>query len=345
MDQIGESGHHHPLKLSLVAIVTTVWLAAGLGHLVLPVAGRGLETQAPTTRLDPTKWGSNHAGQPVPEYIQGDECLFCHRNEIGPRWSRDPHALTVRHREAAPEIEPLLRGVPDAAEATHFLGSRHFIRLLKKDGYGRFAVSGASLTPAPDGKTWQWSRSGEAGWDRALFSNRCAGCHSTGVDPANSTFSGFGLDCYTCHGNVDLDHTRDKSLVWLSKKRRGDAQAITSICAQCHLRGGQSKSKNLPYPNNFIAGDNLFQDYKIDLARTEDPQLNAGDRHIWRNVKEVTVNGDESVTCLSCHQVHDNSAQRHRRVLRSPICTECHAAEGPLREVRRYTVRSEICGY
>jgi len=322
-------------------------LLAGLTALLLggisivSGSGNGQEPAGSNPRRDPAKWGGNHAGQPVPEYVQGDECLFCHRNEIGPRWSKDAHALTVRSREAAPELEPLIIGRAGAGEATHFLGSRHFIRLLKKDGYGRFAITGERLTLA----SGDWSGPQTPVWDRDGFASRCAGCHSTGVDPADFTFSGVGLDCYTCHGNVDLNHTRDKSLVWFSRKRRGDALAVTAVCAQCHLRGGQSRSTGRPYPNNFIAGDNLFQDFEVDLTRADDPQLNAGDRHIWRNVRDVAVNGDESVTCLSCHQVHEGSTLRHRRVLRAPICTECHAPEGPLREVRRYTVRSELCQY
>jgi hypothetical protein len=329
-------------------LLVTVLLLPAVG--LVPLApGRGQEPAAKPR--DPAAWGGNHASQPVPEYVQGDECLFCHRNEIGPSWVKDPHALTVRYREASPEVEALLTARPDIAklapEVTHYLGSRHFLRLLKKDGYGKFALASVQLQFPADRqnatRTGTWS--GSPTWDRQTFAIRCAGCHSTGIDPENRTFSGFGLDCYTCHGNVDLDHTKDKSLVWFSKKRRSDAKAITSICAQCHLREGKSQSTGLPYPNNFIAGDNLFQDFKVDFARADDPSLNAGDRHIWRNVRDVAVNGDESITCLSCHQLHGDSIQKHRRVLRAPICSECHAAEGSFKEVRQYTVSSPLCGY
>ena len=75
---------------------------------------------------------------------------------------------------------------------------------------------------------------------------------------------------------MTLNHTNDTSLIWLSKKRRSDAKAITSICAQCHLRGGKSKSTGLPYANNFLAGDNLFQDYAVDFARADDAELEPG---------------------------------------------------------------------
>ncbi len=128
-------------------------------------------------------------------------------------------------------------------------------------------------------------------WDKEKFANRCAGCHSTAVDPETKAFSAFGLDCYVCHGDVDLNHTGDTSKILLSKKRRSDAKMITSVCAQCHLRESKSRSTGLPYPNNFIAGDNLFQDLEVDWRKADDDKLNAGDRHIWRNVRDVALDG------------------------------------------------------
>lgn len=130
----------------------------------------------------------------------------------------------------------------------------------------------------------------------------------------------MGLDCYTCHGDVSLDHTKDTSQIWLSKKRRDDALAVTSICAQCHLRGAVARSTGRAYPNNFIAGDNLFLDYSADFVKADDGSLNPGDRHVWRNVRDVTGNAS-GTTCLSCHSVHGNSSAKHRRnLLRLPQC-------------------------
>jgi len=276
------------------------------------------------TKLDPAAWGSDHAGQAVPEYTHGDECLFCHRNDIGPGWQKNAHGLTVRQREDAPELVMKLN---PPAEVEFFLGSRHQVRFLKKAGYGKFAI----LSPKGE-------------WEKDKFAGRCAGCHSTGVDPKDRTFSAFGLDCYACHGVVNLEHTADTALMWLSRKRRDDAKAVTSICAQCHLRGGKSRTTGLPYANNFVAGDNLFKDYEVDFSKADDPGLNAGDRHVWRNVRDVVVNGSD-VTCISCHRVHANSSDRHRRVLTSAICQECHNAEGPKKAVKTYTVQSALCEY
>jgi hypothetical protein len=324
------------LKLLAIFSVTSLLL----------VSAAAVQNSTSKKSRDPKAWGGNHVGKPVPEYVQGDECLFCHRNDIGPTWEKNSHSLTVREREGAPEL--LTRIKSDAAlekfapEVGFFMGSRHRVRFLKREGYGKFALLNVQAVLDKDLKIEKWVELEKPIWDKDKYANRCAGCHSTAVDPATKTFSAFGLDCYTCHGDVNLEHSKDTSLVLLSKKRRNDVKVITSLCAQCHLREGRAKSTGLPYPNNFVAGDNLFQDFEVDFTRVE--ELNAGDRHVWRNVRDVVINGDESISCLNCHQVHANSSFKHRRVLRAPICSECHQGDG-FKEIKRYVVHSALCEY
>ena len=312
---------------------------------------RGQQQAAPPskpaqTANDPAAWGGNHIGKPIPEYVHGDECLFCHRNNIGITWQKNAHGVTVRQGEDAPELQAMVLRQPAlssvATQIEYFLGSRHRVRFLKKDGYGKFALLNTQAVPGPDAKVDKWIDVEKLSWDKERFGNRCAGCHSTAVDAAAKTFTAFGLDCYACHGDVTLEHTKDTSLMWLSRKRRDDARAITSICAQCHLRLGKSRSTGLPYPNNFIAGDNLFQDYEVDFARADDENLNPGDRHILRNVRDVVVRGQLATTCLTCHQVHANSTAAHSSATAGPICADCHGAKLAMKP---YTVHSTLCEY
>lgn len=300
-----------------------------------------ISTAALQTR-DPKAWGANHVGKPIPEYVQSDECLFCHRNDIGPTWQKSSHLLSVQERESAPELLSQLKG--GAADAEYFMGSRRRVRFLKKEGYGKFALLNTQAVLTSDQKIEKWLELEKPAWDKDKYANSCAGCHSTAVDPATRTFTTVSVDCYSCHGDVNLEHTGNTALVLLSKKRRNDVRVITSLCAQCHLRAGRAESTGLPYPNNFIAGDNLFQDFTPDFKKAED--LNAGDHHVWRNVRDVVINGDESISCLSCHQIHTSSGSsfKHRRVLRAPICSECHQGSG-FKELKRYEVHSRLCEY
>jgi predicted CXXCH cytochrome family protein len=306
------------------------------------------QTAGQTKPLDPKAWGSNHANKPVPEFVHGDECLFCHRNDIGPSWATNVHGVTVRAREDAPELEEALKQpalAPVAHDVEYFLGSRHRIRFLKKTGYGKFSLLTTQAALDAKGHVEKLVDPEHPTWDKDRFANRCAGCHATGVETATRAFSVFGLDCYACHGVVDLDHTKDTSLISLSKKRRTDARAITSACAQCHVRNARSGSTGLPYPNNFVTGDNLFQDYAVDFSKADDASLNPGDRHILQNIRDVVINGSESPTCITCHDVHKGSSLKHRIAQRTAMCADCHNTDGPIVENKAYTVHSDLCEY
>ncbi|HSE98027.1 MAG TPA: hypothetical protein VLD57_07110 [Blastocatellia bacterium] len=330
------------IKLVILLMTAAAFLVFSDGH-----RASGRQDPAKDKPLDPKAWGGNHVGKPIPEYVHGDECLFCHRYDVGVTWQKNAHGVTVRQREDAPELTKMLAAQTALAETAKqiefFLGSRNRVRFLKSEGYGRFAILNAQAVLGEGGRATIIDGE-KLSWDKEKFANNCAGCHATAVDSAARTFSAFGLDCYVCHGSVDLKHSTDISLVLLSKKRRSDAKVITSICAQCHLRESKSRSTGLPFPNNFVAGDNLFQDLEVDWTRADDEKLNAGDRHVWRNVRDVALYGNESITCLSCHQVHANSSQKHRRVLRAAICSECHEGEG-FKNVKRYSVKSGLCEY
>jgi hypothetical protein len=329
------------LLASGVAIVPELDLASGAQE-------KQSASKLSQTPLDPAAWGGNHIGKPIPEYVHGDECLFCHRNTIGVTWQKNAHGVTVRQREDAPELEALIRKQPPIAsmdsQIEYFLGSRNRVRFLKKEGYGKFGLLNAQAVIGSDRTIEKWIDSDKPAWDHDTFANRCAGCHSTAIDVKTKTFTAFGLDCYACHGDVTLDHTKDTSLIWLSKKRRDDARVITSLCAQCHLRSAKSKSTGLPYPNTFIAGDNLFQDFEANFNQVDDESLNPGDRHILRNVRDVALYGQLTVTCLSCHQLHENSTARHSSVSKGPICADCHGVKF-LPEVKRFIAHSSLCEY
>lgn len=293
------------------AIARKVGIALGL---VLAVISAIAQTQ-----IDPAAWGSNHAGQPIPEYIDGEQCLFCHRSEIGSGWQANRHARTIRPKFSGPQ--------DDAQRDAFLLGSREITRELVLLRPGVFSI----------------------GTDRGAhpkhFGERCAGCHSSAVDPESRTFYSIGIDCFTCHGDVVLEHTNDTSLVQLSKKNPGDARVVISICGQCHLRGGRSRSTGLPFPNNFIAGDNLFQDVEVDFGLAGNATLHPADRHVYENVRDVAVRGESKVTCLTCHRVHAHSGVRHRRVLRNERCYTCHENTEKLSPPMAAAVHSDVCEY
>ncbi len=276
-------------------------------------------------KQDPAAWGGDHIGTPVPEFVSGDECLFCHRSDVGPRWGDNRHNRTVRDLD--PE-SPARAGL--AKEAMLAMGRAKRQRLLKPAA----AFGKLDLLDTAKGV-----------WDGQTFGDRCAGCHATGVDAKKGTFTARSLDCGVCHGDVPAGHAKDAGLVHLSRKRKDSARVVTSVCAQCHARTGTSKSSGRPYANNFVAGDNLFRDFKVDFSDAALKALNPGDRHVLENVRDVVVSGKEEVTCLSCHDVHKPSGKKHHRVARGDVCRNCHDAGKAMSERKSYEVHSKTCGY
>lgn len=308
------------------------------------VAARLLSAQP----LDPAAWGSDHIGKPIPEFTSGDECLFCHR-DVGPTWATNRHGQTVRERPdidvATNEVARLPQLKNFANEPAYLMGHRDVIRFLKPSAdHGRLDLLSVRWIPATRSNPARLTEVDNPHWDTKTFGARCAGCHATGVDSAKQTFAAVSLDCFVCHGEVPEKHTTQGSLVLLSPHRADSPAVVTSTCAQCHLRTGASKSSGLPYANNFVAGDNLFRDFRVDFSDAATEKLNPADRHVQQNVRDVVLLGKEEITCLSCHNIHQQSSKKHHRVAESAICNTCHSPDSKRIRIP-YAVHSTTCGY
>ena len=78
-------------------------------------------------------WGGDHIASGFPDYVTGDECLFCHR-EIGQSWPTNRHQLTLRPVAEDDIAITTLQIVPDgkrvAADAHFLLGQARLVRFL-----------------------------------------------------------------------------------------------------------------------------------------------------------------------------------------------------------------------
>ena len=306
-------------------------------------------TSEPNGLLDPAAWGSDHVDEPLPEYVDSGECLFCHRAEVGADWQTNRHSRTVRDLSPdEPAWEALTRdeAARSLAEKVELLlGGPRAARFLRRgEGYGQAEVMSAHAA-AGRGARWRLHHAGEPHWDADMFAQRCAGCHATGVDPEDQSFAALSLECFVCHGDAPLEHANDASLMPLARERHDPAQVVISICGSCHIRFGTSQASGLPYPTNFVAGDNLFRDFQFDFKLADDASINPADRHVLDNVRMVALHGREDLTCLSCHDVHQSSSRRHRDLSDQAYCIHCHDPDRPKTDHRLYEVHSKTCEY
>lgn len=328
------------INLSLIGAVFVAFLCAG-------------NTKAEDRKkLDPAGWGANHVGQPIPDYITGGQCLFCHRQDVGPKWQQDPHRRTID--EADPN-RPAMKALGDEhpsllEQVTYLLGNSRRVRYLKpSERYGQVDILNTQYEPAKDADGEGRLIHGEdPKWKADLFANQCAGCHATAVDIEYKAFSGISHDCFVCHGVAPQEHSAKPELALFAEKREDPARIVASVCGSCHIRTGESKSTGMPYPNTYVPGDNLFIDFKVDFSDEHLESLNIGDRHVLHNIRDVVIYDKTETTCVTCHDVHDNSSRKHRLLKRYGMkesCAMCHTSEEDWPSVKTWENHSEVCQY
>lgn len=327
--------------LALVAFALCVVLGQGGGPSVVADESR---------KVDPAAWGSDHVGKPIPDYVTGDECLFCHRMDVGPGFAGNRHNQTIRPiDEGLDALEALRKDARTkkfADTVVYLLGGPRRQRYLKPArAYGQLEMLSTQWEPPRATRPGRLLDAKAPRWDETTFGEACAGCHATAVETNTRAFSAASLDCYVCHGAVDPNHSKDTTLVHLSKARRDAPRVVISLCAQCHARTGRSRSTERPYPNTFVAGDNLFRDFAVDLSPKATVKLHPADRHVLENIRDVTARGDESLTCLSCHDIHRQSSTKHRTLKRLPLCLNCHDATGKETTFDTELLHSTTCQY
>ena len=331
--------------LSVLLLVWVVSIAPSGDTLSEPV-----HAQDAVAVLDPAGWGSDHVGKPVPDYMTGDECLFCHRKKVGPLWAGNVHQTTIRLVEKKDAGWKALAGNPETSEMVKMVefilgGDSHSRYLRRGKGYGKLDMLSVSWHLNNEDGSGKLVHTKQPAWNGVEFGRACAGCHTTGVDSKKQTFSAISIDCFACHGTVELGHTKDTRLVHLSQRRVDPPRVVASICGQCHIRSGISRSTGRPFANNFIAGDNLFRDLKVELAPDKIARMNPGDRHVMENIREMVLQQEAATTCLSCHDVHGQSTDRHQELEDQDLCFVCHFPKGPRSSVKPYRRQSGTCGY
>lgn len=282
-------------------------------------------------------WGEDHVSDAVPEYMTGTECLFCHRDYVGPRWGANSHNRAVRlPAEDSDEWKSFLAHAGnESRDEVMLLGSAGIVRYLKKlDAYGQAAIHSTLWQGHADAPGEVADAPGaHPGWDEKQFNQDCAGCHASAIDTETASFGTLGLDCYVCHGPLEVEHAGDASGVLFAKGQPIDPRVVIATCGQCHLRGGKSQATGRPFATNFVVGDNLFRDFAVDFSDQNIKQMDPIDRHVFENSRDVLIRDQKDVTCITCHSVHGESSAAHMELEVTDSCYACHQPGKELSDV------------
>ena len=122
---------------------------------------------------------SPSGGEPVasiPEYMSGDECLFCHRDKVGVSWRENAHRSAIREADREdPALAALASaGIKESGEVDYLLGGKRRTRFLRKKEYGRLELLSTAWIPDETGDEGKLIEAGARRWDRDVRPG-CAG--------------------------------------------------------------------------------------------------------------------------------------------------------------------------
>ncbi len=280
------------------------------------------------------------------EFFGSQTCVGCH-DDAHASWEKTWMARTVRPpvKEELQLIENsiLCGGIP----VDYVLGGRINLRYLQKRDGDIVFLPCEYDTNAKEIKAFRVND-----WPNFSFVDRCAACHTTNFNTADKTWTELGVGCESCHGPASRhgDFTSADRMV-----QYGEISAVEEgmICSSCHLQGGFSKKSERRFPENYIAGMDLFAIYSFpwesldaatDATAAGQPAPNPIDVH-QKILMKRNLDGESELRCTSCHEVHQESDEKHQSLPKEDFCYQCHTNENGEFGLKDYVVECPVCEF
>jgi hypothetical protein len=200
--------------------------------------------------------------------------------------------------------------IPTPEEIVYTIGTQWKQRYIVDKG-GMLVIAPVQYNVA----TRRWVNYYEDAWDKRDWLVRCGGCHATGVDLKEKTFSETSIGCEACHGPGSQHTSLPRTALFEKRETITNPAKLTAgiavqICGSCHTRGN-SKSpdfKEAGWPVGYKPGMVLEPIYlssydKADMRRLY-PDFASRSHHQQYIDWIQSEHAQQGVTCTSCHSVH-----------------------------------------
>jgi len=274
-------------------------------------------------------------------YVGAAACRNCHKLAWN-SWSESAHARMVRPFASDP-IAAMVRKAGAAPipldKVDLVVGTMHQLAFVQKRD-GQLLVLGHQFdldrrvwaplalahTGAPEAGTTPGGEnaanaSGEIDWKA-----RCAGCHTTGFEPATGHFTQYSVSCESCHG-PGSQHVAAKGKGGIVNPAKIPHAQGRHVCAQCHARG-HDREAGTPFPAHYRPGDDLDATFVYDdPVPGQNSELFWGNgmaraHHAQYNELRQSKHFVKGVRCLDCHESHRERNKEPTANLRLIAMTE-----------------------
>jgi hypothetical protein len=179
---------------------------------------------------------------------------------------------------------------------------------------------------------------------RREIDEHCMFCHAGQAEAVGGSihrmqFTETVMGCERCHGPGGLHVER-----YSGQERRTDGAAIgeisntivnpahlprelsEAVCQQCHLLGKIRVATRGRKPSDYRPGlplQDFFQDYELEGPAKSMTVVG----HVGQMHRSRCYQASGTLTCLTCHNPHDEPLAEDRHVYYDSVCLDCHRAE------------------
>ena len=184
-------------------------------------------------------------------------------------------------------------------------------------------------------------------WHKTPLTQKCNGCHTTGLDKKTGEFIEYGVGCESCHGPAS-QHVQNKSMLknfecnichnsqTLKDILENKEDIVTTIkpavCGQCHSRGIENTimthqtEVQFNFPTEYLPGMELSKKFKPTT-----PQTDKKGKNWWGNGVSKNRHQEYADFAKSAHA----SSLKNLRIKRNDSCNEepsdkclkCHSGD------------------
>ncbi len=236
-------------------------------------------------------------------YIGSNSCSSCHEKKHR-SW----------HTSSHPKIFKIY--TDDSQIIADFKNKPDFVKFDKKDidviiGYQWEQVFAREVNGEyyPFPAKWmeltkKWIPYKTKKWHKTPLTQKCNGCHTTGLNKETGEFVEYGVSCESCHGPAST-HVQNQQMIKnieckichnsksLKEKLENEVDIIKSIkpavCGQCHSRGTEKKvmthqtQVQFNFPVEYLPGQELSENFKQTTPQTDKKSKNWWGNGISKN--------------------------------------------------------------
>lgn len=259
------------------------------------------------------------------EYAGSKACEECH-SDIYDEWKLTPHARMMRKPSELDkeDVVPFKELNYPEDKITTVLGA-HYVHRFVAEASGTYVV----LPKIWDIHQKKWLNADDKNWRTRYWLKQCAGCHSTGFDAANETFTESAVGCEACHG-PGAKHIAEKSPEFITSIKKMSPEYQEMICMSCHT-SGMDNSGDYLFAAGYKPGDNL-EDYYTGLTPKpgQSPDNFYGDETMedrkrqWSFLKSRLFLAS-GLTCDYCQNFREYKTKDGSKYLtHDQYCLTCH---------------------